>query len=284
MSTAGKKSVNLAAYEIGDSYDWSMSAPAKAHTLRSAFVKVPEVTIYFWLIKVLATTVGETFADYLNTTLNFGLTGTSLFMTALLVAVLAWQFRLNRYVAPVYWLAVVLISVTGTLLTDNLTDNLNVSLVTSSVIFAVALALTFLGWQRSEGTLSIHSVDTKRREAWYWLTILFTFALGTALGDLFAERISLGYFSSGLVFAGAIALVAVLWRAGWVNAILAFWSTYVLTRPLGASIGDYLSQPKDTSGIGLGTTVTSMIFLGAILVLVVFLYVTKVDVPDSKRD
>ncbi len=210
---------------------------------RSALVKVPEITAYFWIIKVLSTTVGETFADYLNTTLGFGTQGTLFFMSACLVGALVWQFKLNSYFAPTYWLAVVLISVTGTLITDTMTDKLNISLITSTIVFGIAL--------------------------------------GTAAGDLFAEKIALGYFTSFLVFAGCIVVIAVAWRLQLINSVLAFWVTYVITRPLGASIGDFLSQPKNTSGIGLGTTTTSLIFLGAILILVTFLQVSKKDAPVS---
>ena len=248
---------------------------------RSALVKVPEITACFWIIKVLSTTVGETFADYLNTTLGFGTQGTLFFMSACLVGALVWQFKLNSYFAPTYWLAVVLISVTGTLITDTMTDKLNISLITSTIVFGIALALTFMTWYKTEKSLSIHSVDNFRRESFYWLTILFTFALGTAAGDLFAEKIALGYFTSFLVFAGCIVVIAVAWRLQLINSVLAFWVTYVITRPLGASIGDFLSQPKNTSGIGLGTTTTSLIFLGAILILVTFLQVSKKDAPVS---
>ena len=150
--------------------------------------KVPEVTLWFWIIKVMATTVGETAADYLNDNLGLGLTGTTLVMALLLVAALVYQFRLDRYVPGAYWFAVTLISVVGTLITDNLTDNLGVSLIISTVAFAAALAVTFAVWWRSERTLSIHSIVTSRREAFYWAAILFTFALGTAAGDLLAER------------------------------------------------------------------------------------------------
>src|SRR5262245_30656901 len=152
--------------------------------------KVPEVTLYFWVIKILCTTVGETAADYLNDNLGFGLTNTSLVMSALLVLALVWQFRTRQYVAPVYWIAVVLISVVGTLITDNLTDHLGVSLWISTGAFSVALMATFAGWYTRERTLSIHTITTTARESWYWLTILFTFALGTAAGDLVAERLS----------------------------------------------------------------------------------------------
>ncbi len=250
--------------------------------------KVPEVTLYFWLIKVLCTTVGETFADNLNEKLNLGLTNTSYIMGAALLVALAYQFRARRYIPGVYWLTVVLISVVGTLITDNLTDNFGVSLVTTTVVFSVALAATFAGWYASEKTLSIHSITTTRREGWYWLAILFTFALGTAAGDLIAERLAVGYWKSALLFAGVIAVITAvhyllraLLDASHVrhtsNAVLAFWLAYILTRPLGASIGDYLSQTTKHGGLGLGTVVTSAIFLGAILALVIFLSITKVD-------
>jgi uncharacterized membrane-anchored protein len=245
-------------------------------TFKEMLNKVPEVTLYFWIIKILCTTVGETAADFLNTTLGFGLNGTSLVMGVLLVIVLAFQFRASKYTPPLYWLAVVLISVVGTLITDNLTDNLGVSLETTTIVFAVLLALTFAIWYAFEKTLSIHSILTTRREAFYWLAILFTFALGTAAGDLSAEKFGLGYLLSIGIFGGLIALVYLAYRFR-LNAVLAFWLAYILTRPLGASIGDYLSQAHDDGGLGLGTTVTSAIFLVAILGLVVYLTTTRKD-------
>jgi uncharacterized membrane-anchored protein len=239
--------------------------------------KVPEVTLYFWLIKILCTTVGETAADYLNDTLGWGLSRTSLFMAVLLGASLAVQLGARRYVAPVYWVAVVLISVVGTLITDNLTDDLGVSLWISTAAFAIALAGVFATWYRVEGTLSIHSVTTPRREGFYWLAVLVTFALGTAAGDLFAEQIGVGYGPSVLVFAAMIAVVtAGWWRLG-LGAVTAFWAAYVLTRPLGASIGDLTSQPAHDGGLGWGTTGTSLVFLSAIVVLVGYLTLTRVD-------
>jgi len=256
--------------------------------LRQMLNKVPEVTIFFWIIKILCTTVGETAADFLNETLHFGLTGTSIVAGALLVAVLFFQFRAKKYIPGIYWLAVVLISVVGTLITDNLTDGLGISLVTTTAVFAVLLTLTFIAWYVVEKTLSVHSIHTTRREAFYWLTILFTFALGTAAGDLVAEKYDLGYLNSIFIFAGMIAVVTVAHfaikamlstqhRHQSTNAVLAFWMAYILTRPLGASIGDYLSQAKSDGGLGLGTTTTSFIFLGAILVLVIYLTLTKKD-------
>ncbi len=248
---------------------------------RQMLNKVPEVTIYFWVIKVLATTVGETVADYLNTTLGLGLTGTSLVMAALLIVALFFQFRGLRYVPGIYWLAVVLISVVGTLITDNLTDNFGVSLETTTVVFSVALAATFAAWYRSERTLSIHTIYTTRREGFYWLAILFTFALGTAAGDLVAERLNLGYWISAIMFAALIAIVTIAHFGFKLNAVLAFWIAYILTRPLGASLGDYLSQPSDSGGVGLGTAATSALFLVTILSLVTYLTISRKDQPDS---
>lgn len=248
-----------------------------ADTRRQIMNKVPEVTLFFWVIKILATTVGETAADFLNTNLNFGLTNTTYVVSALLVAVLIAQFRVRRYVPAIYWLAVVLISVVGTLVTDNLTDNFGVPLATATIIFAVALALTFTAWYATERTLSIHTIYTPRREAFYWLTILFTFALGTAAGDLAAETWNLGYLLSAVIFAALIAAVTLGRFVFNVNAVLSFWLAYILTRPLGASIGDFLSQPTDAGGLGLGTTVTSAIFLSVILVLVIYLSVSHRD-------
>ncbi len=245
--------------------------------------KVPEVTLYFWVIKILCTTVGETASDYLAGNLSLGLTKTTLITGSVLIVALVFQFRLCRYVPAVYWLSVVLISVVGTQITDNLTDNLGVSLVTTTVVFSIALAIVFGAWYASERTLSIHTIYTTRREAFYWLAVLFTFALGTAAGDLTAERLNVGYAWSVLLFAGVIVVVAVAHYRFNLNAVGAFWIAYILTRPLGASLGDYLSQHRADGGLGLGTTVTSAIFLGAILLVVAFLSVTRKDATEVAR-
>jgi uncharacterized membrane-anchored protein len=252
---------------------------------RQMLNKVPEVTIFFWIIKVLATTVGETAADFLNTNLNFGLTNTTYAIGSLLVVALIFQFRARKYVPGIYWLAVVLISVVGTLITDNLTDNFGVALTTTTIAFSIALAATFASWYASEKTLSIHTIYTTRREAFYWLTILFTFALGTAAGDLAAERLALGFFVSALIFGALIAAVFVAHVRFKLNAVLAFWIAYILTRPLGASMGDLLSQARADGGLGLGTTVTSGLFLATILGLVIYLTVTRIDeIAPGARD
>jgi uncharacterized membrane-anchored protein len=246
-------------------------------TARRMLNKVPEITFYFWVIKIMCTTVGETAADYLNENLGFGLTKTTYATGALLVVLLAVQMRLRRYQPVVYWSVVVVISVFGTLITDNLTDRYNVPLTTSTIVFAIVLAAVFAIWYAFEHTLSIHSIVTTRREAFYWLAILFTFALGTAAGDLTAEKAQLGYGVSILLFGGVIAAIAVAYFGFKANAVLTFWLAYIMTRPLGASMGDWLSQPKNAGGLGLGTTKTSYIFLGCILALVAFLTVTRRD-------
>jgi uncharacterized membrane-anchored protein len=239
--------------------------------------KVPEVTLYFWIIKVLCTTVGETAADYLNDTLGFGLTNTSYVMGALLIVTLGFQFGSKKYKPGIYWLAVVLISIVGTLISDNLVDNYGVALQTTTIVFGAALVATFSTWYASERTLSIHTIYTTRREAFYWLAVLFTFCLGTSAGDLMAEQLNLGYLLSVGIFAAMIGAVVVAHLRFRMNAILSFWVAYVLTRPLGASIGDFMSQARADGGLGLGTTITSAIFLATILALVVYLAITKVD-------
>jgi uncharacterized membrane-anchored protein len=250
---------------------------------RALAIKVPAVTIWFWIIKVLCTTVGETAADYLNVNLHLGLTGTSVVTAVLLAGALGLQLAAKRYVPWRYWLTVTLVSVFGTLVTDNLTDDFKVPLITSTIVFSVALAVVFGAWYASEKTLSIHSVRTRRRESFYWLALFATFALGTATGDLMAERLGFGYLPTGVMIAVLISAAAVLRRFK-LNSILAFWIAYILTRPLGASIGDYLSQPRNAGGRGLGTTATSFLFLGAIAAVVAFLSFTRADVIADHAD
>jgi uncharacterized membrane-anchored protein len=248
---------------------------------RKMLNKVPEITVFFWVIKVLCTTVGETFADNLNENLGLGLTGTSYLMGAALLVVLFFQFRARRYVPGIYWLAVVLISVVGTLVSDNLVENYGVTLEATTIGFSIALVAVFATWYAVERTLSVHTIFTTRREIFYWLAILFTFALGTSAGDFLSEQLELGYLAALGIFAGAIVVVAVLHFGLRLNAILSFWLAYILTRPLGASIGDYLASPKSEGGLGLGTNLTSIIFLSTILALVVYLAVSKRDVIRS---
>lgn len=258
----------------------SITAP----TVPDIFNKVAEVTVAFWAIKIMATTVGETGADYLIFKTGLGLPLTSILMTAVLAAILGLQFWTDRYRPWVYWPAVTAISIVGTLFTDSLVDSYGVALTTTTAVFAVLLIATFAIWYGRERTLSIHAIDTPPREGFYWLAILFTFALGTAAGDLLAERLGLGYLPSALLFGAGIAAVFAAWCAGAMGAVLAFWVAYVLTRPLGASLGDFLSQPVANGGLGLGTVVTSEAFLVAILGLVAYLAISRVDLGQSRRD
>jgi uncharacterized membrane-anchored protein len=247
---------------------------------RRLLSKVPEVTLWFWIIKILCTTVGESFADWINKTLGLGLDMTALIFTVILAAVLVWQLRLTRYVPFVYWLAVVVLSVTGTLYTDILTDDLGVPLAVSTSVFAAALAIVFGVWYARERTLSIHSIVTRPRELFYWLAVLVTFALGTAVGDWTLQLTGWGPGTSVLLPAGLIAAIVIGWRLG-ANAVLSFWLAYILTRPLGANLGDWFASPSTDRGLGLGTAATSAIFLTAILATVVYLTRTRSDVIDE---
>lgn len=254
-----------------------MTNAASADAQRHFLNKVPLVTLAFWVIKILATTVGETGADFLNFNLGFGLTNTSLLAAAVLAGFLWLQLRQDRYVPWIYWTCVVFLSIVGTLITDNLSDNIGVSLYASTAAFAIALAATFFLWHRAEHTLSIHDITTPARERYYWLAILFTFALGTAAGDLVGEQLGLGYALSGAIFAGLIALITIGYYAKLIGSVLAFWSAYVLTRPLGASAGDYLTQAPKDGGLGFSTMTISAVFLVIIVILVAYLSVSKVD-------
>jgi uncharacterized membrane-anchored protein len=240
--------------------------------------KVPEITIYFWIIKIMATTVGETAADFLSTTLNLGTVTTSYVMGGLFLVALMIQLKLRKYVPAVYWFVVVVVSVVGTLISDNLVDNLGISLETTSIIFSAALAIVFVWWWLSERTLTVHDINTTKRELFYWAAILFTFALGTSAGDLASEASGLGYAISALMFAGLIGATTLAYYRFNLDPVLAFWIAYIVTRPLGASLGDLFSQLAKDGGLGFGTTVTSGIFLFIIVALVVYLTITKKDV------
>ena len=249
---------------------------------RALLNKVPEVTIWFWVIKILCTTVGESFADWIAVDLGVGLINTTLIFTVVLATVLAWQIRLLRYNAFSYWLTVVVVSITGTLYTDILTDRYGVNLAITTPIAAGLLAVVFGIWYANEGTLSIHSITTIPREAFYWLAILVTFALGTAAGDWTLELTGWSPGTAVLLPLALLAATVVGWRLG-ANAVLAFWIAYVLTRPLGANLGDWLAVPKELGGRNLGTAGTSAVFLAAILATVIYLAIRKPDVIENVK-
>lgn len=242
---------------------------SNSNVLKNTLLRVPEVTLVFWIIKTLSTTVGETGADFLAFDLGWGMPFTTAVMVSLMVVLLYLQFgKLKRYVPGNYWTLVVLMSVVGTLITDMLVDMAGVSLVTLSGVFTVLMLGGFYLWYREEGTLSIHSIDTGKREAWYWVVILLAFALGTGVGDLISEHFVLGYDRALLLFSGLIATVAVAHYVFRLNAVTAFWMAYVLTRPLGASLGDFMIQTPADGGVGIDMLTVNMAFLTAILVLV----------------
>jgi uncharacterized membrane-anchored protein len=231
--------------------------------------KVPQVALGFWIIKILSTTVGETGADFLAVNVGLGTAITGGAMATLLAIALAAQVRARRYVPWLYWLTVVLVSVVGTQITDMLTDRLGVSLYVSTTVFSVLLIAVFAVWYRIERTLSIQAIDTRRRELFYGAAILCTFALGTAAGDLATEALGLGFQLGIVVFGALIALAALAYWLG-ANKVFAFWIAYILTRPLGAALGDFLSQSQTYGGLGLGAMLTSVVFLAVIVVLVAF--------------
>jgi len=256
-------------------------ANSDERTVEGLFNKVPAVTLVFWIIKILATTVGETAADVLSTTFNLGLVVTSYVMAALLIVALVVQFRTRKYMPTVYWITVVFISVVGTLISDNLVDNLGVGLGTTTIIFSAALAAIFIWWYASERTLSVHTIYTRRRELFYWGAILFTFSLGTSGGDLLSERLGLGYAVALAIFAAGIALIFVLYRAHLLGSVLAFWIAYVLTRPLGASAGDLLTQPASEGGLGIARLPTTAVILAIAAILVAYLTIQERKDPTK---
>jgi uncharacterized membrane-anchored protein len=229
--------------------------------------KVPEVTLSFWVIKIMSTTVGETGADFLAVNAGLGQSVTSIGMAVLLAIALFHQLRTRAYTPWIYWLTVVLVSVVGTQITDLLTDGLGISLYASTAVFSVLLAINFIVWYALERNLSIHEIVTPRRELFYWTTVLCTFALGTAAGDLATEALGLGFTLGSVIFGALIAVTFAAWRLGG-NAVLTFWIGYILTRPFGASLGDLLTQDKTYGGFGMGATWTSAIFLSVIVILV----------------
>lgn len=241
--------------------------------------KVPEVALSFWVIKIMSTTVGETGADFLAVNAGLGQGVTRAAMGVLLAFAVITQLRTRRYTPWIYWLTVVLVSVVGTQITDLLTDGLGISLYVSTSVFAIALAAIFAVWYAAERSLSIHEIRTRKRELFYWLAILCTFALGTAAGDLATEALGLGFTWGVFVFGGLIAVTYAAWRMGG-NAVLTFWIGYILTRPFGASLGDLLTQAKTYGGLGLGALWTSALFLAVIVLLVA---VAQFNSPSTRN-
>ncbi|MDX1808128.1 MAG: hypothetical protein R3331_01180 [Sulfurospirillaceae bacterium] len=240
--------------------------------IENMLLRVPEVALLFWIVKSLSTTVGETTSDFF---VNLGL-GMPLvaIIVALAMGVLFYmQFgKYKKYIPVIYWTLVVLMSIEGTLITDMLVDTMGVSLITLTIVFSIAMLIGFALWHKREGTLSIHSINTTSREAYYWVVILIAFALGTAAGDLISEKLSQGYGVALALFAGLIVIIAVAHYLFKLNSILAFWLAYILTRPLGASLGDYLSQSPKDGGLGFGLGMINIVFFSIIVGSVFYMH------------
>lgn len=257
----------------------------------AAPVRVPEITVYFWIVKILTTGAGEAISDslaHINPALAAGVGGIGLIVSLIL------QFRMRRYLAWTYWFAVLMVAIFGTMFADVVHDGLHIGYLFSTAFFAVALIVIFAWWHRAEHTLSIHSITTKRREAFYWATVIATFALGTAAGDMTADTFGWGYFTSGVVFGAIIVLVGVVYfviardvprerRYDATSTVAAFWFAYILTRPLGASFADWFGKPPEKTGLGVGDGTVGLVMLALIVVVVTFLALTKVDVPESEH-
>jgi uncharacterized membrane-anchored protein len=243
--------------------------------------KVPEITFMFWVVKILTTAGGEATSDYLALDLGSRLLAGGIEAGILLIG-LVWQFRTRRYSAAAYWFLAYGIAIFGTGVSDAL--HLFVPYAGTTLLWAVVLAAVFWLWHRSEGTLSIHSILTRRRESFYWTVVFATFALGTALGDYTATALGLGYLASGILFTVVIAIPAVAWFGFRLNAVVAFWFAYVVTRPLGASFADYFSKPHSLSGANFGDGPTALVVTIVVAVLVAYLCVARNDIqPPQAR-
>lgn len=266
-------------YQLDTVIDARSTDAQPLHRALQAARKVPEVTIFFWIIKMLTTGMGETTSDFLAHQLSPYIAvaiGGVCFVAALIL-----QFAVRRYVPWIYWLAVVMVAVFGTMVADVLHVGFHIPYIVSATFFAVALAGVFVVWYVSEKTLSIHTINTRRRELFYWATVMATFALGTAVGDMTATTLQLGYFSSGVLFAVLFALPAVGYWLFRLNEIFAFWFAYIVTRPLGASFADWAGRAHSMGGLGVGTGQVSLVMAVIIACLVGYLTVTRRDVKGT---
>lgn len=233
--------------------------------------RVAELGVLFWVIKIFSTTVGETAADYVAVNLKLGLPITAILMGVITIGVVIWNFRQRKYYPPSYWLLIVMMSIEGTLITDYLVDNFGVSLLILDVVFTIAMIVAFYLWYAKEETLSIHSINNNARERFYWIIVLTTFALGTGVGDTVSEYLKVGYLYSLIIFGSIFILAGILYYTKIINAVLAFWIAFIVTRPIGASLGDlFIQAPKD-GGLGVSITTINSIFFAVIIACVVYL-------------
>jgi uncharacterized membrane-anchored protein len=253
----------------------SAPAPSTGYQVRHTLAKVPEITLIFWVLKLLTTGMGESMSDFLGQH-NVPIAG-AIGIFGLWFAL--WlQLRQREYRAPIYWFAVMMVAIFGTMAADGIHDGASIPYALTTPLFACVVAAVFLLWYRSEGTLSIHTITTRRREGFYWAAVLATFALGTAAGDLTAITLNIGFFGSVLLFAAIIAIPAIGWWRFSLNPIVGFWLAYIVTRPLGASFADWFSKPPSITGLGLGDGTVSALALVIFIALVTYVTVTKPDV------
>jgi len=250
---------------------------------QSVINRVAGLTVFFWIIKILSTTVGETAADFVSVDMGLGLINTTLILGLVTIASVIWQFKMKKYFAPAYWFLIIMMSIEGTLITDMFVDNMGISLITLDVVFTILMFAVFYLWHKEEGTLSIHSINTARRETFYWIIVLTTFALGTGLGDTVSEYMSFGYANSLMLFGSIFLLAGGLFYAKILSATTAFWIAFIVTRPIGASLGDLMIQAPQDGGFGISTGSVNILFFAVILFLTAYLTKTKSDVITIKN-
>ena len=233
--------------------------------------RVAHLGVLFWIIKIFSTTVGETAADYVSDNLKFGLIVTAILMAVITIGAVFWNFKQKKYYPPSYWLLIVMMSIEGTLITDLLVEKLNVSILILDVVFTITMALMFYLWYKKEHSLSIHSINNDKREIFYWLIVLTTFALGTGVGDTISEHLNFGYLPSLILFGSIFILSGVLNYFKVISGVLAFWIAFIVTRPIGASLGDlFIQSPKD-GGLGISVAIINIVFFIVIIASVVYL-------------
>ena len=245
--------------------------------------RVAGITIFFWIVKILSTTVGETAADFVAVDMNIGLMATTLLMGAVTVGVVFWNFKMKKYFAPAYWFLIVMMSIEGTLITDVLVDNFGISLITLDIVFTIMMISGFYLWHTEEGTLSIHKITNNRREVFYWLIVLTTFALGTGVGDTVSELLDFGYLNSLILFGSIFIIAGGLFYAKILDGVTAFWIAFIVTRPIGASLGDLFIQLPQDGGMGISAGIINITFFTAIIAIVSYLTISKIDIVRTEE-
>lgn len=246
--------------------------------------RVAGLTIFFWIVKIFSTTVGETAADYLAVDMNVGLLGTTIIMGVVTIGAIFWNFSFKRYYAPAYWFLIIMMSIEGTLITDILVDKFGISLITLDIVFTIAMILGFILWYKEEGTLSIHKITNRRREVFYWLIVLTTFALGTAVGDSVSEHLSFGYSNSLMLFGAIFIIAGLLYYLKVLSSVVAFWIAFIVTRPIGASLGDLFIQTPADGGMGISAGNINIAFFSIIFIVVAYLTYSKCDVLNQIKE